>query len=747
MLANYLAILQEEQAYLQKVITFLGDTIQKEQTNLSVQRRNVVAVRQDMWENTGHSARDFTKLTEMNQYYGEVKRLTAQYHDALQYVQKLQGVMDSPYFGRFDFREKSLDQREKIYVGLQTLINPETHDIYVYDWRAPISSIFYRCELGPCSYSSPQGVIAGEVLLKRQIKIQNSELKYFFDSSLKINDEILQEVLSRNTSEKMRNIVETIQKEQDLIIRDTENDLLMVQGVAGSGKTSIALHRVAFLLYEGLNRKLYSNNVIIISPNDLFNQYISQVLPELGEENIQQMTMDALNTDLLGDGFQIQSKEAHLEDLILQQHTSNHHLRISSRIFKGSTIFLTILERLLWHYAHRLIPFEDIYFNGVIIATRQQLKSRFLNNKTHLPMAKQLKRLEKTLLDKIHPMRKDRLQKIEAIVALSPDHQLEIKSFSRLLAMRLNHSLTAKIRRITEVDFCQMYQLLFSRKELFLSLAKDLPLPLDINEIIDSTKARLQQNQLAYEDQGALLYLKLRIEGVDRFSDIRQVVVDEAQDYSPVQYAIFKLLFKDAQFTVLGDIYQSIGSAPNPDLYHQVAEILHKDTTIKLTLNKSYRSSYEINSFAQKLMGNQQNLVSFERHGTDPLVISCTNQETLISTLVRDIRDFSQQDYNSIAVICKTFDQAQNLHRLLQEQVDVTLIRPGAAQKPSGVILLPAYVAKGLEFDVVLVPDTSAQNFHSDLDRQLLYIACTRATHRLHLYYTGLVAPFIPKDE
>lgn len=741
-MSNYQAILQEEQVYLQEVVAFIRHSIKLEENNLSEQKHKVIAARQDMWENTGHSGKDFTKLTEMNQYFSEVNRITTQYHTAHSQVNKLHGSLGSPYFGRFDFCEETYTQREKIYIGLQTLMDQENHDIYVYDWRAPISSIFYRCELGQGSYLSPHGEISGEVLLKRQFKIQDSELQYFFDSSLRINDEILQEVLGRNTSAKMRNIVETIQKEQDLIIRDTDNQLMLVQGVAGSGKTSIALHRVAFLLYEGLNSKLQSNNVIIVSPNDLFNQYISQVLPDLGEDNVQQITFDQLSNVLFAGRFPIETKENYLEQLILNQHTSISAVRTSAKNFKGSTVFLTILERLLWHYAHRMITFEDIYFNGTTIATKQQLKSRFLNNKVDLPMAKQLKRLEKTLLDRLHPMRKDRLQKIEAIVTTSPAHQLEIKSFARLLSMRLNNAMTAKIRRFTEVDYRHLYQLLFSEKDLLLNLAKDLPLPMEIHEIITETQERLRQNQMAYEDQAPLLYLKLKLEGIDRFSDIRQVVIDEAQDYSPLQYALFNLLFKDAQFTVLGDIQQSIGES-NSRLYDQVAELLNKPTAVKITLNKSYRSSYEINRFSQQVLGKPQDFVSFERHETEPLIIQCSNQEDLTDQLMADLRQFSSQNYNSIAVICKTAEEAQILHNLIKGQVEITLIRPGETQTATGMIILPAYLAKGLEFDVVLVHDTSALNFSTDLDRQLLYIACTRATHRLTLYNTGELSPFL----
>jgi DNA helicase-2/ATP-dependent DNA helicase PcrA len=251
-LDDYQRDFREETKYLEQTLACIQDEIEKGTGSLQSSRNNLIASRKDMWENTVHFSNDFARLTELNQYLAEVNRQTATYINSLNRIEKLKKMIGSPYFGRFDFVEDGFEEREKIYVGLGNVMDPATNDIYVFDWRAPICSIFYRHELGPATYEAPIGLISGEVLLKRQYKIQNSQLEYFFDCSIQINDEILQEVLSRNSSAKMRNIVETIQKEQDIIIRDTTNELLMVQGVAGSGKTSIALHRIAFLLYDGL---------------------------------------------------------------------------------------------------------------------------------------------------------------------------------------------------------------------------------------------------------------------------------------------------------------------------------------------------------------------------------------------------------------------------------------------------------------------------------------------------------------
>ena len=298
---SYDQILQEETEYLQKVVTLLRIKIESLAKHLSSQKTQLINSRKDMWENTAHHATDFTRLTEISQYLSEVNNNTAIYNNSVQSMEKDKNMIAAPYFGRFDFQEDGVDNREKVYVGLHNLVDPQTRAILVYDWRAPISSMFYRYELGRASFHAPAVMINGEVLLKRQFKIRDSKIDYFFDCSVTISDEILQEILSRNSSPKMRNIVETIQKERDIIIRDSTSELLIVQGVAGSGKTSIALHRVAFLLYEGLNSGIGSHNVLIISPNAVFSNYISSVLPGLGEENVEQITFDEIAAKLLDD--------------------------------------------------------------------------------------------------------------------------------------------------------------------------------------------------------------------------------------------------------------------------------------------------------------------------------------------------------------------------------------------------------------------------------------------------------------
>jgi DNA helicase-2/ATP-dependent DNA helicase PcrA len=737
--------LREELEYLKKTLEIIEIELQKGIELQATRKSKLLAFRQEMWDETVHFSSDFDRLTEFNQYLSEENNLTANFETSQKLVKKYTKIRLSPYFGRFDFIEDSFEDQEKIYIGLSTIMNPDTRDILVYDWRSPISSIFYQYELGKASYQSPTGLFSGNVILKRQYKITNSELKYFFDCSITINDEMLQEVLCRNSSAKMRNIVETIQKEQDVVIRDTDNELLIVQGVAGSGKTSIALHRIAFLLYHGLSSNLNSNNILIISPNSTFSKYISNVLPELGENQVKQITFDDLVARHLESRLAIQTRNMQLETIILKRNDPHGPIKRQNIKFKGSRQFILIINRLILYYERRLIPFQDVYFDGKLLETRQQLKSFLLKDRLGMPLAKRLKIIENRILDQIHPLQKKRLQRIQSIVKTSEGHELEVKSFSRLLSIKKTRRFLKQLHSYTRIDYLNLYQRLFNKPELFCNLAEGLELPENIEQIIADTKENLAKAQLNFEDCAPLLYLKLRIEGNPLSSEIKQVVIDEAQDYYPLQYQIFKLLFKDARYTVLGDIHQSVEKEIDTSIYDNLTEILDKKKTLKLTLNKSYRSSYEITAFTQKILNNNsgQDLVSFERHETAPKVIHKETRELIDLAIVQDIGSYYEQGYHSIAILCKTQKEAEEIHARLKNSISIELSDTIEKEFDKRAMVIPVYMAKGLEFDVVIVYNASQDNYANEFDQQLLYIACTRAMHQLVLYYTGKISSFI----
>jgi len=738
---DYAHKLREETEYLEKTLAFIRNQLENEIGLLPDLKKKLIELRKDMWENTVHFTNDFTRLTEINQYLAEVNIQTANYEYLHKKIEKFKIVLNRPYFGRFDFIGDDSGDREKIYIGLSNVGDSKTNRIFVYDWRAPISSIFYRFELGKAYYTAPEAKISGEVVLKRQYKIHNASLKYFFDCNVNINDEILQEVLIRNSTAKMRNIVETIQKEQDLIIRDNENELLIVQGVAGSGKTSVALHRIAFLLYEGLNSKMSSNDILIISPNAIFNKYISSVLPELGEENVQQATFGDIVSKHINGRLKTENRHRQLEYLIATQNVAEGNLKRQCIDFKSSPAFKIILDRLISHCERNMIIFDDIYYDGKIVETRQQLKNRFLNNKIDMPMAKRLKRMENIILNKIHPLQKNRLGKIEKVVQNSEGHDFEIKSFSRLLSIKKSKVFLDRIRKFTNIDYLQLYRELFNQPGLLLKLAGGLKAPEDMGKIITMTREMLNRNFAAYEDGAPLLYLKLKIEG-DLLPAVEQVVIDEAQDYGPLQYEVFKLLFRNAKYTVLGDINQGIESKERSSIYADITNIFDKKT-VKFSLNKSYRSSFEINAFTQKILGKNPEFISFERHETKPVFVVKDTRAELEHAIVENAGKYFKLGYNSIAMISKTAWDARNLYDSIKDLIDIKLVDSPDEEIEKGVLIIPSYMAKGLEFDVVLAHNVSSENYSTELDRRLLYIACTRAMHRLALFYTGEKSPFI----
>lgn len=734
---------KEERDYLDKTLAIIKSELEKEKNFLNENIASVRDSRKKMWEESVHFSDDFDRIPEMNHYLSEVNRETMDYSSTKRHVERYNKMIKTPYFGRFDFLEENCDDIEKIYIGMHNLINDKEDEIIIYDWRAPISSIFYRCEIGPGAYKSPMGMVNGRILLKRQYKIQNSKLKYFFDSSIRINDEILQEVLSRNSSKKMKSIVQTIQKEQDKIIRDTENELLIVQGVAGSGKTSIALHRIAFLLYEGLNSKINVNNIIIISPNDTFSNYISNVLPELGEENVEQITFDDIMLKILEKRFLIENRAQQLETLIQCKNYDKYFIDMDSILFKGSKEFLKILDRLIQYCEKSLICFKDIYYDGEIIETRQQLKSFFLSNRIKMPIMKRLQRIENMILNKIHPLRKKRLKKIEEIVERANNHMLEIKPFSRLLAIKEAKNFMENIHTFTQVDYMSLYKLLFNKKGLLSELSQGIEIPKNIDKIIEKTKEDLEGNYISYEDAIALSYIKLKLYGNDEFSQIKQVVVDEAQDYYPLQYEIFKILFKDARYTILGDFNQTIEKESDKVLYDDIEVILNKRKSVKLFMNKGYRSSFEINTFTQKLLNNKNEFSSFERHENEPNLVFVKDEELLDEAVAANINEYFKKGYESVAVICKTLKEAKEIQERLSNLVSVKLLDDKGNNSSKTALVIPAYLAKGLEFDAVIVYNVSKENYKNDFHKRLLYIACTRALHQLSIYYTGEKSVFI----
>ncbi|MCM1988631.1 HelD family protein [Oceanirhabdus seepicola] len=741
---EYEKILIEEKDYLKGIIDVLKGELKSGEQLLNERTKKVIQARKEMWENVVHIYEDTDRLSDFGSYLEDIDGSNSDYNVIFKKIQKYNRMINKPYFGRFDFKEQGEEEIEKIYIGIANLMDEETYDVLVYDWRAPIASVFYQYELGECAYNSPKGLIEGDMTLKRQYKIKDSELDYFFDSSLKINDEILQEVLSKNSSIKMKQIIETIQKDQDRIIRDIENELLIVQGTAGSGKTSIAMHRIAYLLYQGYHTKLNTQNIIIVSPNTVFSKYISDILPGLGEENVEQIVFEDYAIDMMKENdCYVESRVQQMEFLLNEREKNLIKLRKKAIEFKGSKSFIKILERLIKCYERNIKEFNDIYCDNKMIFTKEYLKSQFLNNKINMPMSKRLKRMERRIFRELHPIRRRRVEKAEKIVAEIPDHIFVVKQYSRLISLKRSKANNDMIRKMMSVSFIDVYKELFLNKRIFKTLAKNIELPDEIEEIIEFSKNQIEKGNFLYEDCAPLIYLKLKVDGNDEFKEIKHVVVDEAQDYSPLQYEVFKTLFGNAGYTVLGDINQSMDKKVEMSLYDEVKNIMNKKNMAQLRMNKSYRSSFEIIALSKKILQKSYGIVSFERYEGKPMIKQCIDFKDMDYDVISELQKLYRQGFTSGAVLCKTKDECKKLYERIKDSVEVEIIAEDEKEYMGGFVIMPVYMSKGLEFDGVVIYDAGDENYNNELHRRLLYVAVTRALHRLAVLFRGELNRFM----
>ena len=570
------------------------------------------------------------------------------------YLQKLYRIQDNPYFGSLTF--KSQDEQNKVYIGI-THVEDEENDIYlVNDWRSPICSMFYDYEVGPAEYKSPGGIIKGEILGKRQFNIKNGEIVRVFDNNLNIDDELLQEVLATESSDKMKNIVNTIQQEQNAIIRNIEDKNLIVQGIAGSGKTSVALHRIAFLLYKIEN--LTSNNVLIFSPNQIFSEYISNVLPELGEENTMQTTFHDFLTTYTNEFKSVESFTTFIERYYKYNEKNEELVR-----YKQSDKVINDLD----NYVKDLI--DKLHFTEGI------------ENKDYSITKHELDYLLKDRYNKM--LLFERLELIAQ--KLSDNYYNGNKSKARSIKSQLNKLLSMNL------DFKEIYRNFFYSKFFKESYQGHITED-EINEMI-------KNKTIKYEDACLFVYLKSLLKGFDYRGMIKQIVIDEAQDYSKLQYIIIKNIFKKASFTILGDVNQTINPYYKYESLETLKEVFDSGTNY-LELSKTYRSSPEIIAHTNKILG--LNHVSAIRRSINKPVLF-RSEDNLKENLINDIKEL-KKDSKSIAIITKTDEESEYIYKLLKNEIEeLSLLNSNSVGFNKEMIVIPSYVAKGLEFDSTII--------------------------------------------
>lgn len=710
-----------EEKRLAQTISLAEEQLKQAKEAADKKKSEIIEAKKDVRENTEHgitslyTSDGFEALVELSQYINPVTDKIIDYEEEEHKILLLEKMIKSPYFARIDFKFDDEDEFEKIYIGRSSLRKNSYQEMYVYDWRSPIASVFYRFMTGEAFYDAPCGRVTGELNLKRQYEIKNGTLEYFFDSDVQIVDEFLRQLLSQNTTAKMKAIVETIQHEQDVVIRDMENDLLMVQGVAGSGKTSIALHRAAYLMYQGLQTKLSANNIMIISPNSIFEQYISNVLPELGEDNVISSVFEDILSALLI-GRKIQSRNDFLENLIVN--SKYKEISRNSIEFKTSSFFREILDQFLIDIPRQWIEFEDVYYEGKCVVSRQILKDKILG-RTETPLGIKLEQLEDYILEQIFGTGKGRGHKEE------------------------KNLIKQEIQKFIKIDIVELYKILFSNEAYFYSLLQNSNLSQGIKSIWEYTRENLEADRLYYDDAIAIAYLYLKIYGTNKYKNIKQVVIDEAQDYYPLQYEIFNLLFSNAKFTILGDMKQTLAKKEDISFYEQIQKILNKKKSSLIMLDKSFRCTNEILNFSLKFIEQSSQIKSFNRNGDSPKVYIADNSEIFIDEIVKEIKLCQEKGFQSICLICKTEKNSTYLFNKIKHKLDIQLIKNGSVSDLQGVFILPVYMSKGLEFDTVLICDADSQNYHDEDDKNLLYVACTRALHKLSLFCENEVSPLI----
>jgi DNA helicase-2/ATP-dependent DNA helicase PcrA len=651
-----------------------------------------------------------------------------------------------PYFARIDFLEKGAQKPETIYIGLASFSDRPDHFL-VYDWRAPISSIYYDGKLGPVTYETPVGKQEVDVRLKRQFQIEDGTIVTLYDTDEAVTDQMLLSALGTHSSTKMKSIVTTIQKTQNEIIRDAKDELLFVQGAAGSGKTAAVLQRVAWLLYR-YRGNLTASQVVLFSPNQLFNDYIDQVLPELGEHNMVQMTY-----------FQyVNRRVPRLHVQTLQQRFESSQAAVDQNINRLLTSLSSF--KAVGAYARALgqrgLRFRNLMFHGKPFFTKEQIKTIYYSFNRNYNLGNRLD-ATKDALD--HQLRSRvggamRSKWAEAAVQSLSKEQMYAMMNNRpreFESDKQEYNFYAKqivLKEFAPIHRAIRHNMWININAQYLLFLKALPKMVDLQKFdlteqqwlafIEKTTQDLKERQISAAGISIYLYLYDLLTGKRGERDIRYVFVDEVQDYDAFQLAYLKFSFPNARFTLLGDLNQAIFTGANSrQLLRQLGTMFDPEKTKVVQLTKSYRSTKQITDFTKHILKDGEKIEAFERQGKRPSIYQLTNLNDAVAQVVAVLKDYQEQ-HDAVAIIGKTLADSEQIYQLLAKQgVKATLIRTENQRLVDGVLVVPSYLAKGLEFDAVIVWDANDQKYHGDSERQLLYTICSRAMHDLTIVSVG----------
>lgn len=746
---------EQEQQYLDTIIKQISKAKQKLQNSIQNAQSDIADINRtfddDVHVGVGDDSISMAGALSIHQQQQMLAERDNAWQRSRQQLSVLQRLEKNPYFARIDFRELPSGKPETIYIGLASFIDSQNHFL-IYDWRAPISSIYYDGNLGTVTYQTPDGEQAVDVFLKRQFIIEAGKIVSLFDTQETIGDQMLLTALQNNATTKMKGIVTTIQREQNQIIRDTNSDLLFVQGAAGSGKTSAIMQRVAYLLYR-YRKKLTSSQVLMFSPNMLFNDYVSQVLPEMGEQNMVQMTYLQYVARRLPK-VQVQNLYEQFADL--QQNN-----------FSAITKFVNDLSffKFETHYAQRLhsggVHFRNLYFHQKVMISREKISGIYYGFGTQYTLLNRIDGTRNALMKIIQrkvstEMRKKWVQ--EQIQNFSqeelqqmydrPDQEFkngdeEFRFLARKLVLQAFKPVVKQIRHNSFINSTATYYEFLKLVPNLLNLA-DYGITLaDWQSYVQRFVDYWNQKKIALADVSSYLYLYDLVTGQHGDLTMKFVFIDEIQDYTPFQLAYLHYNFPRARYTMLGDLNQAILTHDNSQtLLKEITHLFAPEKTHVVQLTHSYRSTKPITEFTKNLLTVGEKIVPFDRQGDLPNIkvtdsASAMLQETITQML------HNHQDHYVTAIITKDLSQAQSLSQSLhQHNVNITLIRSENQRLAAGDLVLPVYLAKGLEFDAVIMWNATAGEFH-DQDRQLLYTITSRAMHRLTIMANQELDPLI----
>lgn len=705
-----------------------------------------IGIARGFWDGdvtTPESAYDLKAIVDITQNIQSMKVEKQKVEITSNSINKLKLLKDKLYFGRIDFKESGYSETEAFYIGASTLM--DGLDILVYDWRSPVSGMFYEYGIGKAEYKCPAGIIEGEITLKRQYNISNGKIKYMFNTDLNIDDDILQKTLSDNCDEHMKTIIKSIQKEQNRVIRNTKEDVLIVQGPAGSGKTSIALHRAAYVLYKYKDRGLKSDNIIIFSPNAIFNDYISQVLPELGEDKICQTTFMEYAADSFPEYLRIEDGYNQMEEILSKGKSESCKLRKDSITFKGSLEFQKIVERYINKLEESVLEFQDIKFREWLIITGEELKDLYHMTYRKWPIKHRYKEMIKDIDYRIEQRDIEKLRYKELEQEYHERNQgcyEGVESLESILNREMV-SFRSYVKRLLSINEMEVYKEILTNRGLFSDTSEEIKLPTNIREILRSTIVELN-NRISFEDITPLLYIKHVLGDMRDMDQIKYVIIDEAQDYSPFQCKLFKEAFPKAGFTILGDINQSINPYVNTLDYSIIADIFKNKRSSIIELQKSYRSTKEISDFTKKIINNHK-IINVARNGEKPKLVEVRDYGDRINKVKNEIESMLSSGLESIAIICKTAERGEKVYKDINAVLerDISLIKKEDEKFNGGISVVPSYLSKGLEFDGVIIFDGDEEVYSKEEERLLFYTICTRALHRLSIYYRGNYTRFI----